>query len=299
MNEVESLGLAFDYISSHGVLHHLPDPAAGLKALGSVLRPDGVIALMLYGKYGRAQVERLRELFQQMGLGQTAADLAIVRQTLAGLPDDALTRQFLRSPDLRSDAGIVDLLLHRRERSYTVADCLNLTEAAGLAFQRWDQNYFYHPDGPFAAAAPEVRSRLARLPDAELWQAMELAIGMISAHYFVVCRRDRDPRSYRIPWGSQTLLECVPLCAAKLARRPAASGGDEFAMVLQSFPPVPLTSAQAAVFSKIDGRRTVGQCLIESGVAIPEQSRPATADEYFQMLTRTGTWNPAHPARKV
>jgi SAM-dependent methyltransferase len=288
VERVESLGIAFDYISSHGVLHHLPDPAAGLKALGSVLRTDGVIALMLYGKYGRAQVERLQELFRHLALNQTADDLAIVRDALAALPDDPQHQHLRRSPDLRSDAGMVDLLLHRRERSYTVADCLKLVGAAGLVFQRWDQNYFYHPDGPLAAAAPEVRKRLASLSDAELWQTMELAVGAISAHYFVVCRPDRDSRSYRVPWGSAALLDCVPLCAAKLARRPAASGGDEFAMVLQSFPPVPLTSAQAAVFSKIDGRRTVGQCLIESGVAIPEQSRLATADGYFKLLTRTG-----------
>lgn len=43
----------FDLINCVGVLHHLPDPQAGLRALCAVLKDDGALALMLYGKYGR------------------------------------------------------------------------------------------------------------------------------------------------------------------------------------------------------------------------------------------------------
>src|SRR3977135_2352748 len=39
----------FDYIDCTGVLHHLPDPAAGMRALASVLEPDGGVGVMLYG----------------------------------------------------------------------------------------------------------------------------------------------------------------------------------------------------------------------------------------------------------
>jgi SAM-dependent methyltransferase len=287
VEQVSSLGLTFDYVSAHGVLHHLPDPAAGLRALGSVLRTDGVIALMLYGKYGRSHLERLQELFRRMRLGQTTEDLMVVRQTLAALPDDSNNNRLRQSPDMRSDAGVVDLLLHRRERSYTVADCLSLTEEAGLVFQRWDQNFYYYPDGPFAAA-PDVRKRLAALPETQIWQAMELAIGAISSHYFVVCHKERDSRSYTPPWGSAELFDCMPMRAAQLARRAAASGGDDFAMMMESFPPVPLTPTQAAIFSRVDGRRTVGQCLTEGGITGSEQSRLTVADEFFQLLMRTG-----------
>jgi len=47
--DAAEFGTAFDVIICSGVLHHLAEPAAGLSALGSVLRPDGVMVLMLSG----------------------------------------------------------------------------------------------------------------------------------------------------------------------------------------------------------------------------------------------------------
>ena len=60
IEELPTLGLDFDLIVSTGVLHHLADPLAGMKALGGCLRPDGAIGVMLYAKYGRIGVELLR-----------------------------------------------------------------------------------------------------------------------------------------------------------------------------------------------------------------------------------------------
>src|SRR5207245_11423980 len=50
----------FDYINCVGVLHHLEDPRAGLQALRSVLKDDGVMSIMLYGKSGRTGVYQLQ-----------------------------------------------------------------------------------------------------------------------------------------------------------------------------------------------------------------------------------------------
>src|SRR5215831_8006416 len=51
--EIPALGLGkFDYITCTGVLYHLEDPEDGLNKLRSVLAPDGVLGVMVYGKYG-------------------------------------------------------------------------------------------------------------------------------------------------------------------------------------------------------------------------------------------------------
>ena len=65
--EVESLTSdRFDYISCTGVLHHLADPLTGLKRLKSVLKPNGVLGVMLYAKYGRQPVYIMQVLMKTL-----------------------------------------------------------------------------------------------------------------------------------------------------------------------------------------------------------------------------------------
>ena len=44
-----------------GVLHHLPDPAAGLRALRSVLKQGGVLQLATYSTIGTSAWRKVRE----------------------------------------------------------------------------------------------------------------------------------------------------------------------------------------------------------------------------------------------
>ena len=51
----------FDYVDCCGVLHHLPDPAEGLRALLSVLAPGGGMGLMVYAPHGRTGVYMVQD----------------------------------------------------------------------------------------------------------------------------------------------------------------------------------------------------------------------------------------------
>src|SRR5262245_18572764 len=63
--DLPRLGLrTFDYINCVGVLHHLDDPDAGLKALLGVLKDDGVLGLMVYALYGRTGVYQMQSLMR-------------------------------------------------------------------------------------------------------------------------------------------------------------------------------------------------------------------------------------------
>ena len=61
IERASELETSFDQIVCTGVLHHLADPDAGLKALRGVLKPDGALHLMVYAPYGRAGIYMLQE----------------------------------------------------------------------------------------------------------------------------------------------------------------------------------------------------------------------------------------------
>ena len=133
IEELPTLGLDFDLVVSTGVLHHMADPLAGMKALAACLRPDGVIGVMLYAKYGRIGVELLEGIFRDLDLHQDDVSVRVVKEAISLLSADHPVRSYLKtSGDARYDAYLVDTFLHGRARSYSVDECLDLVASARL-----------------------------------------------------------------------------------------------------------------------------------------------------------------------
>ena len=85
IEKVNDLDRQFDLIISTGVLHHLADPDVGLRALRSLLQPEGAMYLMLYAPYGRTGVHMLQEYCRKVGIGtspQETHDLTIALKEL-------------------------------------------------------------------------------------------------------------------------------------------------------------------------------------------------------------------------
>src|SRR5688572_21565745 len=76
----------FDLIVCTGVLHHLVDPAAGLQALRSALKPDGVLYLMVYAPYGRTGIYMLQEYCRRVGVGTSGQEIEDLSAAVAALP---------------------------------------------------------------------------------------------------------------------------------------------------------------------------------------------------------------------
>jgi len=127
----------FDYINCAGVLHHLESPPAGLQALKSVLKEEGAIMLMLYGKYGRTGVYQVQELLRGINVNEASPQgkLENAKAVLQSLPR---TNWFKRGEELIGDhkefgdAGIVDLFLHAQDTPFTVGEIYELVEGCGL-----------------------------------------------------------------------------------------------------------------------------------------------------------------------
>ena len=57
----------YDLILTYGVLHHLSDPPQGLRHLRGLLSPEGVLALMVDGRYGRQPLDRFLQALSFLG----------------------------------------------------------------------------------------------------------------------------------------------------------------------------------------------------------------------------------------
>lgn len=266
IEEVGSLGRSFDLVVSTGVLHHMAEPDAGAKALAACLRPDGVMALMLYARYGRIGVEMMQSVFRDLGLRQNDASVLMVKEAIATLPQDHPVRSYLAvAPDLQFDAGLVDTFLHGRDRNYTVDDCLDLVASAGLAFQEWFLKSVYYP--PQAPGNP-FHAAVAALPEESQWSVMEKVNSRNGCHFFTACRAERPPETYRIDFTSPAAAGYVPAFRHRC-------GLDGVELYRHDWR-LRLDPVQLALVEQVDGRRTISEIVAaaaESGV-LPQRSHP-------------------------
>ncbi|MEE3753669.1 class I SAM-dependent methyltransferase [Mycobacterium intracellulare] len=254
IEEASALSRDFDLIVSTGVLHHLADPLAGLKALGGCLRRDGALGVMLYAKYGRIGVEMLESAFRDLGLSQDDASVQLVKEAVAALPADHPVRPYLQGArDLLTDGALVDAFLHARQRSYTVEECLGLVDAAGLAFQGWLRNSPYYPHDALVGQTGPFQSLLNRLPDTTLWSVMERLQPANATHFFLACRPERPTQDYAIDFSAASSLDYVPL-----PRTACLLSGDEIHLPGAQ---LKLTPAQLPFVQHVDGRRTIREIV--------------------------------------
>lgn len=63
----------YHFIEAFGVLHHLDDPAAGMRALEQRLLPGGILRVMVYGRYARQEAESIRRAMRLLQVRDVAA----------------------------------------------------------------------------------------------------------------------------------------------------------------------------------------------------------------------------------
>lgn len=279
IEEVGSLGRDYDLVISTGVLHHMASPETGMRALAACLRPDAVAAIMLYARYGRIGVEMLQGMFRDLGLSQDEPSLAVVKAAIAALPQDHPLRSYLAvAPDLQFDAGLVDTFLHGRDRSYTVAECLDLVAAGGLVFQDWFLKTSYVPP-------PETENlfynSLRTLSPEKQWAVMERINHRNGCHFFTACRPERSAAAYRVDFTNDRWLEAVPLF-----RYRCGLDGDK---IFRPGWSTRLMPEQLALVRLVDGRRTIREIVAAAATteAQPRLNRGGTEDlgrSVFQAL---------------
>jgi SAM-dependent methyltransferase len=119
----------FGLIDAYGVLHHLDDPQAGLKALAERLAPGGVLRLMVYSRYARREEESIRRAFRLLRV----ADPAAARKMIARARPGSRLRRFADASDEAAyESGLADALLHPRVHTFRIGDLLEMVRQSGL-----------------------------------------------------------------------------------------------------------------------------------------------------------------------
>jgi Trans-aconitate methyltransferase len=276
LRDVSKLGRSFDLIVSSGVLHHLPDPGEGLRALASVLEPrHGVMALMVYGRMARTGVYALQDAFRRIGVQQTAEGIKFVRATIERLPPRHPARWYYdTSPEMNSDAAIVDTFLHSQDIAYSVQDVLDFVEKNGLTFKGWLDSGMYNED--WAGLDSNISDR-------DRWSIIENFSGRIGQHRFMVSLPQRDPKS-DVTFEDARWLDYFPqlnpgLQLSEFDQRKCFRGSTEFTM----------TPLESILLQGANGRKTIVQILKHKGFAglTPEQ-RNRLAKEFYLRMWRHG-----------
>ena len=146
IERIGELGETFDQIVCTGVLHHLSDPDAGLRALRDVLARDGAMHIMVYAPYGRAGITMMQDYCRLLGIGVGDEDLRDLGQTVQALPvDHPIAGVVKRAKDFAQPNALADALLNPQDRAYSVPQIYDWLERCGLKFGRWYEQAAYLP----------------------------------------------------------------------------------------------------------------------------------------------------------
>lgn len=252
----------FDYVVCTGVLHHLPDPDPGLRALGGVLSPRGAMHIMVYAPYGRVGVYLLQEYCRKLGVGWDSADLRDLTDALKALPSDhPIVPLLKRSPDFATEAGLADALLHPNDRAYSVPQLMDFIAGAGLQFGRWLRQAPYLPSCGAIASTAHAR-RLEELPAVEQYAAMELFRGTMVRHSAILYRSDGQPAD--MDFHGDAWLNYVPIRLPEtIAVHERLPAGAAAVLINRSHEYtdlyLPIDALRERLFESIDGRRAIRQ----------------------------------------
>jgi len=177
--KLASLDRRFDVIETVGVLHHLADPAAGWRALLSLLRPHGLMLVGLYSATARQSLAAARAFIAERGY--RATDIRVCRQELM--------QRFGMPPfrDFSSTSGCRDLLFNVMEHQFTIPQIKAFLDEHNLTFLGFDQ--LPQPVlRQFQQQCPEAGA----LSDLAKWHAFERANPTTFANMYIFWVQKRD-----------------------------------------------------------------------------------------------------------
>ena len=132
--DVNQLQDIYDVIECSGVLHHMQNPAEGLAALNSKLKPGGYFKIGLYSKLARQKVSAARKLIKNLGIQSTPEGIRDFRKQVFDDDQHELKDLSELASDFYSLSECRDLCFHVQEHQFTTETLEKLLDAEKLVF---------------------------------------------------------------------------------------------------------------------------------------------------------------------
>jgi SAM-dependent methyltransferase len=174
IEEIEHLGLQFDYINCDEVLYLFPEPEVGLNALRQVLKPHGIIRGNLHSLLQRGGYFRAQETFRMLGLmdgNPEDFEIQMVMDILGSLHDDTNLKRYMPktdSPKMNEEVreSVLMNLLFQGDRGFTIPDLFHALRSSDMElvemvnWRQWEVlDLFQDPEnlpGLIAMSLPEA-----------------------------------------------------------------------------------------------------------------------------------------------
>ncbi|USR92761.1 class I SAM-dependent methyltransferase [Phormidium yuhuli AB48] len=210
--DVEQLDTHFDYINCVGVLHHLPDPIAGIQALASRLKPGGLMHVFVYAELGRREIYLAQQALALLQGGDRTnfkEGVRLGRQLFQALPDsNRLVVEDKRRWSLENhrDANFADMYLHPQEVDYNIETLFELIDASGLSFVGFSNPSYWDIDRLLGSDA-DLMGRSQQLAERDYYRLVELLDPELTHYEFFLSR----PPLERCHWQEDaTLRQATP-----------------------------------------------------------------------------------------
>ncbi|MDX2273692.1 MAG: methyltransferase domain-containing protein [Cyanobacteriota bacterium] len=276
--DIDQLPGTFDFINCVGMLHHLPDPVAGLQALASKLGEGGILHIFVYGELGRWEIRLMQKALRLLVGGDEDIAFSHVDQLQKGLvagrkifeimPEQnrILQQEKARwAVENKDDECFADMYLHPQEIDYNIDTLFEWIDTSHLEFLGFSNPSFWQLER-LLGKAPEWLAEAQQLPRQRQYRLIELLDPTVAHYEFFLGK----PPILKPMWTPETIGSAIAHRSPCLGRWPSQS---VFNYVYDA---INLSDGAYQFLLKVDGQKTVNHIQkdleLERGEGIPEST---------------------------